>query len=271
MSLVAASCPKCGANLEVPEDLDSFFCQYCGTKVIKDIDYVEVSGSVKVEGIVTADSLLERAFIFISDGNFQKAAAYIDNVLDINPKYAKAYFGKFLCQAGAKNTDELISKVVNPLKYKSYSRAVRYASGDQKQEYIAIADSLKEPVKQKKIWLAYEIKNYDIEMEELKSLQQKISGQVKRGEKLVGGCMLLFIALVLLLLIFLISTFFIFSSDMLELIFYADIPLGIAAYLVYKWIKRYINLSVTLEVTKHRIAETHNNLRNAQIQLAQLE
>ncbi len=32
MRLVRLSCPSCGARLEVPENIDSFACSYCGTE-----------------------------------------------------------------------------------------------------------------------------------------------------------------------------------------------------------------------------------------------
>ena len=34
IKLVSGKCPNCGANLEVRSDIDTFFCQYCGSKII---------------------------------------------------------------------------------------------------------------------------------------------------------------------------------------------------------------------------------------------
>ena len=36
MKLYSLKCPHCGGNLEIEEDLDSFFCKYCGAKIIMD-------------------------------------------------------------------------------------------------------------------------------------------------------------------------------------------------------------------------------------------
>ena len=33
MKFYKLQCPNCGANLEVEDELDSFFCKYCGTKI----------------------------------------------------------------------------------------------------------------------------------------------------------------------------------------------------------------------------------------------
>ncbi|MCQ2976177.1 MAG: toll/interleukin-1 receptor domain-containing protein [Bacteroidales bacterium] len=44
----------------------------------------------------TSNSLLERAFIFLEEGDFSKADNYFEKVLDIEPKNGNAYFGKWL-------------------------------------------------------------------------------------------------------------------------------------------------------------------------------
>lgn len=44
----------------------------------------------------TSSSLLERAYIFLEESDFNKADSYFEKVLDIEPKNGKAYFGKWL-------------------------------------------------------------------------------------------------------------------------------------------------------------------------------
>lgn len=34
MEFIQAKCPNCGATLEVEDSIDTFFCKYCGTKII---------------------------------------------------------------------------------------------------------------------------------------------------------------------------------------------------------------------------------------------
>ena len=36
MILHQLKCPNCGATLTIENDIDTFFCQYCGTKLIVD-------------------------------------------------------------------------------------------------------------------------------------------------------------------------------------------------------------------------------------------
>lgn len=34
MEFVQMKCPNCGADLEVEDSIDSFYCKYCGTKIL---------------------------------------------------------------------------------------------------------------------------------------------------------------------------------------------------------------------------------------------
>lgn len=47
-------------------------------------------------GTATSQSLLKRAFLYLSDGDWKNADAYLEKVLDIEPENPKAYVGKFL-------------------------------------------------------------------------------------------------------------------------------------------------------------------------------
>lgn len=51
MGLVAAKCPSCGANIQIPEEQDRCFCSYCGSQVLTEaaINFarVQVTGTVQ--------------------------------------------------------------------------------------------------------------------------------------------------------------------------------------------------------------------------------
>lgn len=69
--------------------------------------------------------LLERAFIFLDEGNWKTADDYFERVLDLDPKNPRAYVGKLLLQARCTNEDELFNSnvVVSELPiFKSFSR-----------------------------------------------------------------------------------------------------------------------------------------------------
>ena len=52
--------------------------------------------------------LLERAFMFLEDGDWQSADEYCEKVLDIEPKNAQAYLGKLMADLQVRKTDDLI-------------------------------------------------------------------------------------------------------------------------------------------------------------------
>ncbi len=56
--------------------------------------------------------LLERAFMFLEDGDFVSADEYCEKVLDIDPKCAKAYVGKLMAELKVKKQDEDRKSVV---------------------------------------------------------------------------------------------------------------------------------------------------------------
>lgn len=51
--------------------------------------------------------LLERAFLFIEDGEWQKADEYCEKVLDTDPKNAEAYLGKLMAEYNVNKRDSL--------------------------------------------------------------------------------------------------------------------------------------------------------------------
>jgi len=132
----ALICPSCGAVVNNAPEGDSFYCQYCGAKIIKDKQYIEVSGNISVSGMASESSLLERGFLFLEDKDFESADSYFEKVLDINPKNSKAYIGKLLADEEKENTDELIKSYKYNLENNEYfSRAIRFASDKERKEY----------------------------------------------------------------------------------------------------------------------------------------
>ena len=83
------------------------------------------------------ESLLERGFIFIKDGEFSKADEYFERVLDANPKNWRAYLGKLLCSLNLKSPEKL-GMSYTPLTGNSlYNKAVEYAPANEKEQLLA--------------------------------------------------------------------------------------------------------------------------------------
>lgn len=78
-----------------------------------------VSGDPKV--------LLERAFMFLEDGDWDKADIYCESVLDQAPKCAEAYLGKLMAEVQIRKEEDL-SKAKEPLDQSdNYRKVMRFA------------------------------------------------------------------------------------------------------------------------------------------------
>ncbi len=79
----------------------------------------------------TLSSLLNRANLFLKDGDFQKAEEYAERVLDIDAYNGEAYIVKLLAENKCKEVGEL-AKVDTPIQYNaSYTKAIEYASAER--------------------------------------------------------------------------------------------------------------------------------------------
>ena len=67
----------------------------------------EVKETIAVGGSVNVDPLLERAFMFLEDGDWGEANEYCEKVLDQDPKNARAYLGKLMAECRACRMEDL--------------------------------------------------------------------------------------------------------------------------------------------------------------------
>ncbi len=81
-----------------------------GIKKIVQVDEVKttvVKETVVASSNANAASLLERAFLFLEDGEWESADEYCEKVLDIDPKCAEAYLGKLMVELQVKKQENL--------------------------------------------------------------------------------------------------------------------------------------------------------------------
>lgn len=67
----------------------------------------EVKETVAVGGNVNVEPLLERAFMFLEDGDWDEANEYCEKVLDQDPKNVRAYLGKLMAECRACRMEDL--------------------------------------------------------------------------------------------------------------------------------------------------------------------
>lgn len=77
--MVVLICPSCGASMEVADDRQFAFCQYCGTKIANIRNTVETDHSTEVA------NLLIRALEFEARNDKERALEYCTRILDMDP------------------------------------------------------------------------------------------------------------------------------------------------------------------------------------------
>lgn len=135
--------PEAFAYLQA-QDMSKLGCMQDMVRGIKKIlaDKKEAPEENKVETVSTPEindkisPLLERIWMFLKDWEWGKADEYCERVLDINPKNAQAYIGKFM--AAEKMTHfEQIPEYRFILKNNSYfKKALSFARGDYRKTLV---------------------------------------------------------------------------------------------------------------------------------------
>ena len=102
MSIVF-KCKMCGGDLDIKYGETITQCPYCGSyQTISNDETLETGNETS-----KVPSLLKRAFIFLEDGDFDKADDYCEKVLDIEPENALAYLGKLMVEQRVRKREEL--------------------------------------------------------------------------------------------------------------------------------------------------------------------
>ena len=84
--------------------------------------------------------ILRRAFLFIEDGEWEKADEYLERVLDEEPENAYAYLGKTLIEIHADSIEQLNNSAETAINSRNYIKALRY-SNDELREYLKLLGS----------------------------------------------------------------------------------------------------------------------------------
>ena len=85
---------------------------------------------------ISKESLYSRAMVFLGNREFYKAVDYFDKVLDIDPQYARAYWGSLLASYQCVTANELINCTADDWSEDARLRnALQFASTEEKQLY----------------------------------------------------------------------------------------------------------------------------------------
>lgn len=90
--------------------------------------------------------LLERAYMFLEDSEWDNATAYCERVLDLEPKNAMAYLGKFLAELRLTQVSALKTYTEVYIENVHYKKARKYASAElstELDEYLRVVHEQK--------------------------------------------------------------------------------------------------------------------------------
>ncbi len=91
------------------------------------------SPDVPEGAVFSSESFVQRAMLFLEDGNFDQAEIYCEKALDADPRNAEAYLGKLLAELKLTDENQLMD-VSRPVgRNASYEKAYRFADGDLKK------------------------------------------------------------------------------------------------------------------------------------------
>ncbi len=118
-----------------------------GVKKVLDAEKKTVPQPAAPIGLVPSiTSLLERAYLFMEDGDYDSASKYIDRVLDTDPKYAPAYAAKVCITLNLTSEAELAG--VDPAYEQDpdWKKVLRFATPQQQQIYEGYIQKAKQKV-----------------------------------------------------------------------------------------------------------------------------
>ena len=135
MTYISVECPECGTVNEVDESLDDFFCFNCGVECVLGSEYIfepeeDAPRAPMAASGEDVEKRLKRAFLFIEDGDWDRAWSYCESALDYDPENAKAYLAELLVVLRLHSIEELIGCNIDFRGQSQYKKALRFADDD---------------------------------------------------------------------------------------------------------------------------------------------
>ena len=80
--------------------------------------------------------LIKRIFIYLEDGEWDKANEYCERVLDSNPENSEAYIGKLLVEYKSHNLEDLANGVESFSESKNFQKVMRFSEKKQNRKSL---------------------------------------------------------------------------------------------------------------------------------------
>jgi tetratricopeptide (TPR) repeat protein len=110
---LAAKCPSCGGDLQVPDNRDQVKCMYCGGTVI-------IRQAIQLASVVSVPNLITLAKAAAVAQNHKEAYDYYTRALEYDPRNSEAWFGKgesagWMSTVAQLRTDAMIASFANAI------------------------------------------------------------------------------------------------------------------------------------------------------------
>ena len=127
----------------------------------------------------TVDSLLDRAWMFLEDEDYQKAHEYFERVLDIDPRNSRAYLGNVLATLHLPSVAALDTVIVRLDTFKDFDRAMCFANEAEQLELKKIYDAAQRKYLIKNI---HDIFKHEVSVQEEASRRQEEANRRREEE-----------------------------------------------------------------------------------------
>lgn len=102
-------CDTCGAPLELSKDKTHAVCKFCGsTLLFTDTD----EGAGPFIENMSKERLLIRGYIELEELNEERADAFFERALNLDPECGRAYWGQMLAKCGCISTKDFINQQI---------------------------------------------------------------------------------------------------------------------------------------------------------------
>lgn len=109
------------------------------------------NGELNSNGNVSdIEGLRKRAFLFLEQGDFNRAENYFERVLDKDPEDAEGYWGKLLIEYQCKTEADLEKTTTSLESSQNYQLANRFATPDQAEKYKRFENTIKNNIERKR-------------------------------------------------------------------------------------------------------------------------
>lgn len=130
-------------------------------------------------GMLNTKALIERALIFLEDGEWKNANEYAERILDIDPENARAYLVKLMSELRTRKEDDLALQALDLSENASYRKALRYAEADLKKKLENYCQSSKERFQEK---VALQKQEY---LQKLTNQYSKTKNEIKSKKRIL--------------------------------------------------------------------------------------